>query len=151
MPDVFVVPGKPSPYAGVLIHACAAYTLIRAPLYQLTPPGRALFDFLFASAIVLILALIRWHYETRAGRPVAEIRLHVLLTIVTIGIVVFGAVVLVNVTRLMWDDFILVVAALLLHGLLQYCLHRLGRWRRLAAVIWHDIVFLRKKEEESEA
>jgi CHASE2 domain-containing sensor protein len=151
LPDVFVVPGRPSPYAGVLIHACSAYTLIHAPLYQLTGPGRALLDILFASAIVLILALIRLRYVTGTGRRVAALRLHILLTVVAIGIVVFGAVVLVNVTRLMWDDFILVVAALLLHALIEFCLHRLGRWRRIASVIWHDIVFERKKEEENEA
>jgi CHASE2 domain-containing sensor protein len=151
MPDVFVVPGKPSPYAGVLIHACAAYTLIHAPLYQLTGMGRYLLDILFASVIVLILALIRWRYETRTDRPVAAMRLHILFTVLTIGVVVFGAVVLINVTRLMWDDFILVVVALLLHGLIQYCLHRFGYWRRLAAIIWHEIVFQRKKEEENEA
>jgi CHASE2 domain-containing sensor protein len=151
MPDVFVVPGKPSPYAGVLIHACAAYTLTHAPLYQLTTSGRALFDILFASVIVLILVLIRFRYETRAGRPVAAMRLHILLTVVAIGVVVFAAVVLINVTRLMWDDFILVVAALLLHVLVQYCVHRLGHWRRLAAIIWHEIVFQKKKEGENEA
>jgi CHASE2 domain-containing sensor protein len=151
MPDVFVVPGKPAPYAGVLIHACAAYTLIHAPLYQLTGPGRALLDILFAFAVVLILALIRLRYETRTGRRVAALRLHVLLTLVAIGVVVFGAVMLVNVTRLMWDDFVVVMAALLLHALIEFCLHRLGRWRRIASVIWHDIVFERKKEEETEA
>jgi CHASE2 domain-containing sensor protein len=151
LPDVFVIPGKPTPYAGVLIHASAAYTLIHAPLYQLTGWGRTLLDILFAFAIVLALALIRWHYETRTGRPVAAMRLHVLFTIAVIGVVVFAAVALINVTRLMWDDFVLVVAALLLHGLIQYCLHRLGHWRRLAALIWHDIVFQRKKEEENEA
>jgi CHASE2 domain-containing sensor protein len=38
--DTFVVPGRQEPVPGIFLHASAAYTLIKAPLYDLTEPGR---------------------------------------------------------------------------------------------------------------
>src|SRR6185436_15953360 len=37
--DTFVVPGRSQPYPGVFLHASAAYTAIKAPLYEVSGLG----------------------------------------------------------------------------------------------------------------
>lgn len=113
--DPFIVPGREQPYSGVFLHACAAYTLIKVPLYEVTGKGRIAIDVLFLLAILLTITFIRLHYRNRTAEEIATHRLQGFLT----GFVVFAALIVgfvfVRVTRVMWDDFSLALGALILH------------------------------------
>src|SRR5919205_366029 len=63
--DTFDVPARAQPYTGVLVHACAAYTLIKAQLYEVTGSGRLGIDIIFLLSILLIITFIRLCYIKR--------------------------------------------------------------------------------------
>lgn len=138
--DKYPIPGRPAnSHAGVYVHACAAYTLLRGPLFELTGHGRILFDIILAVFVILGVAAIRYHYRRQAER-VAHKRLLSFLTLLAVLVAIGVGFFMVNVTRLMWDDFLIVAASLLVHrlleskteGLTERLVHSLpGAWRSL--------------------
>ena len=141
--DLVDVPGRPElgPVPGVYLHACAAYTLARAPLYELRWQGRIIIDLLLSGGIFLAIMLIRLYYLNKTLKEVAAHRLQGLFTLlVIIGALVIG-VTFVQTTRLMWDDFILVFAALVFHPSIERRLE--GVWKG-APKIFHGLIFERE-------
>jgi CHASE2 domain-containing sensor protein len=117
--DISVVPGQKEPVPGVYLHACAVYTLTK-PLYELTGLGRATIDLTLSMLIVAAIAAIR----LRARKD--ELNIGRLQGFFTLMVVLFAYVVgfmFVRSTRIMWDDFILVIAALLLHPSIEKWWH----------------------------
>jgi CHASE2 domain-containing sensor protein len=117
--DVFLVPGYAEPYPGVFLHCCAAYTLIKAPLYGLTWKGRLSIDIVFSISILLCVTLVRLYYKNKSSEEVAVHRLQGFLTIVVVIAAIIVGVVSVRFTRVMWDDFFLALCGLALHPLIE--------------------------------
>jgi CHASE2 domain-containing sensor protein len=117
---------------GIYKHAAAVYTLIKAPLYELTGYGRILVD-LFLSLMVLVpLAFLRRIISRRTNNRLAEeSTIGLLIILVTVFAVVVG-VVFVHYTRTIWDDFIFVIIALWIHRPVAHGLH----WLYSASKEW---------------
>jgi CHASE2 domain-containing sensor protein len=113
--DQFNVPARSEPKPGVYLHACAAYTLALKPLFQLTYVGSVLLDILLAGLAFLVVALIRIYYYKRTTLEVATHRLELVLLIALAGISLVVGISFVNLTRVMWEDSVLVATALLVH------------------------------------
>ena len=111
--DLFPLFGRMVP--GVYIHACATYTLSRLPLYDLTPRGQVALDLLFSVPLLVGLACLRTYAARKWERPLAVERLQGVSVLLMVALVLVVGVGLVQRTRLLWDDFLLVVFALLLH------------------------------------
>jgi CHASE2 domain-containing sensor protein len=128
--DTFTVAGRPEQaYAGVFLHACAAYTLLeRRPLYRLTEFGRVWFDVGFSLLIFGPALLIRLSRHKRGKEVVVGHRMLGLLITFEAVLLVVGAVLLVRWTHLMWDDFILVVIVLVAHSPIERATVEIGRW-----------------------
>jgi CHASE2 domain-containing sensor protein len=148
--DQHSVPGhRAAPFAGVYIHACAAYTLLHGPLQKLTLKGRYVLDLLLSLAILVPVALLRWRY--RATEPlggIAHHRVGNLLTLVIVVIAIAAGVYAVNVHHLMWDDSLFVAAGLLIHRSVER--HLIGiaiMGRRLFTLAW--VLLLFKEDEDA--
>lgn len=117
--DRFTVPDRSGTFPGVLLHACGARTLIEAPLYELTLLGQTALDFglgFLALSSVTIYALYRtWRTGEAPGHESRETRIAELLFAIGVAVTAFViGVLFVNRTRVMWDDFPLVIAGLFL-------------------------------------
>jgi CHASE2 domain-containing sensor protein len=146
--DVFTVPGRSEQIPGVYLHAAAAYTLSKAPLYMLTWKGAALIDAAMSLFILGAIAAIRWHYKDRTTKQVAKHRLEKLFSVL-VGLlaIVFG-VWFVNYHRVLWVDFMLVVPLLLLNPTIEHQLEHAWRYvRRKAPGAVEAVVFEREKED----
>jgi len=112
----YAVPGMEGDRAilpGIYFHAAGAYTLVR-PLYELTPFTRTLLDILLCASVLSVLLWIRLHYAKRTDAKVATERLTRLGFAFAAAIVLFG-VLLMRTTRLVWEDWLLVVVIILSH------------------------------------
>jgi CHASE2 domain-containing sensor protein len=146
--DRFEVPGHEGQYPGVLLHACAANTLIQSPLFEVTRRGRLYIDVLFSLAILLPVILIRLYYRNRASDKVARHRLQGLLTIMVVFAAIVVGVICVRLTRVMWDDFLLALTAIVFHPSIERRLER--SWvllRGNAAAAFQRLVFTQEKEK----
>jgi len=145
-PDVFTVPGSDQLYRGVFLHACAAYTLITAPLYEVTRRGRFLIDVLFALLILVAITCIRLQFVSDIHVEVATRRLRVgftvLVLIVALGIGLF----FVHLTRIMWADFILAAFALTFHGPIEGILESGWKFTRRRAFVTFRYLVLKKQQ-----
>jgi CHASE2 domain-containing sensor protein len=128
--DTFVVPGRPQPYPGVLLHACAVYTLIKAPLYEVTWKGRIAADVALSGAVLLsVVFLSLYYYRKEKTRKVAAHRLHGFFTFLVVLIAFVAGVVFVRDTRVMWTDFFLAFAALIFHPSVER--HLESAWKHI--------------------
>lgn len=128
--DMFTVPGNPEKsYPGVYLHACAALSLLETrPLYSLTGGGRLLLDVAFTLLAVCPLFWIRWRGLKRGEEDFMERGSPELMSFaVTAGLVLI-ALAGVSLTHLMWDDFVLVAAALILHSPIEHAVDKIGHW-----------------------
>jgi CHASE2 domain-containing sensor protein len=106
--DKYPVPGRrANAHPGVYVHASAADTLLRGPLWEITDFARLLIDIVFSLASILGLAAIRLRRLRRGGQPEDD-RLSLVATTAVITVTVAVGFVTVNITRLMWSDFLLV-------------------------------------------
>lgn len=113
--DLFQVPGRLEPVPGVFLHASAAYTLVKGPLYEVTHWGRLCLDVAFSLAILLAVLLIRRRFGNRAPQAIASVSLQGVLTLVVVIAAIIVGVWFVRSTRIMWDDFLLALTALMFH------------------------------------
>ncbi|HEU4752527.1 MAG TPA: hypothetical protein VFU47_05410, partial [Armatimonadota bacterium] len=125
--DGHVIPGRRRPVPGVLIHACGVETLFRWPLLRLTEYGRITVDALLSLSVLGLAHLVQRLLRGRAASMTEE-TLHRRITWGVVLAAGLFAVLLVRTTRLMWDDFILVLLALLAHGKIEGWLTSAARW-----------------------
>jgi hypothetical protein len=135
--DTFNVPDRPEKtYAGVFLHACAAYTLLqKRPLYRLTELGRIAFDIMFSGAI---FGFVLWNRLDRhkKGKEDMGHRFVGLLNFFVALILIVCAISLVRVTHLMWDDFLLVAVVLVAHSSIERTAEEIGGWLKSILRSW---------------
>jgi CHASE2 domain-containing sensor protein len=129
--DQFIVPlqDETRPVPGAYLHACAAYTLAQNSLFEFTALGQLGADLLLSVA-VLLCVITASIYVSRTGR-LAELRTAYLFTFLVTVLALGGGVVFVAKTRVVWDDFLFVTLALLIHPLAHRGL--VWSWQRLRA------------------
>jgi CHASE2 domain-containing sensor protein len=125
--DTFVVPGRDQPVPGVFLHASAAYTLLKEPLYEVTHRGRILIDVLLSATVLLIIVIIRLYHRNETPHSSIQ-RWQGLLTLVVVLVAIVGGVLFVRSTRVMWDDFFLALTALLFHPSIEKHVEGTGEW-----------------------
>lgn len=118
--DTFVIPAHDKPYAGILVHASAAYTLIKAPLYHLTHIGHIALDFLLSGFVLLGIVLIKYRYREAEQRDMTAVKWRGRLTLVVVLTAIIVGVVFVRITRIMWDDFFLALLLLVFHPSIEH-------------------------------
>jgi hypothetical protein len=124
--DTFVVPGEGEPIAGVYVNASAAYTLAMAPLSTFHWPS--LIDAALALLLIAILIAVQWAYRDLPREP-SEERIQGALIAVFVGLVVAFAAV-VQIHRIMWPDFTMVIFGLLMHPKVERWARTLLNWLR---------------------
>ena len=131
--DRFAVGSGDRSVPGCLLHACAVYTLIAAPLYDLTGAGRAVLDIGLGVSVLVAIAAVRL-LRVRANAPAREDARHADrlekrgLVAVAVFALLFG-VVFVGATRVLWDDFLVVIIGLFADKPLEAALTHV--WQRL--------------------
>lgn len=145
--DAFVIPGAKGhsePAPGVVVHACAVESLLTPPLCELTGVGHILLDVLLSVAVLggITGACL---YAIHVKHEVNLNLLYALLNGLAIVLVFIFGVVVVKTTRVIWDDFLLVIVALLLHRPSERWAHAAGHWlRQFSKAAW-DRVFPEKQ------
>jgi CHASE2 domain-containing sensor protein len=128
--DLHPVPDREREVAGVFIHACAAWTLLDAPIYSLTHAGRIAIDFLLAS-VLLVFVLKGGTWLSKLGLPVSHDALHQWVPRIVCGTALLLGVGFIRMTRLMWDDFVFVSLGLLFfHAWLERGAEAIWDWTR---------------------
>jgi CHASE2 domain-containing sensor protein len=117
--DTFTVPAQAEPVTGVYVHAAATYTLVKAPLFKLTPLGRIAADIAAALVPLGVVLMVRLKSSRRHADAAADHRLARWLTRGTAALVFAFGYFWVAFTGILWIDYLLVIAALLLHGPLE--------------------------------
>jgi CHASE2 domain-containing sensor protein len=112
--DTYAIPGgHPGQLIpGIYVHACAAYTLLCAPLFEFTYLGRLLADilvFLIAFGPLAIWRLRRSPDESQVRTR--EVFLAFLSALILIGL----AHTLIRTTRILWTDFVIGIVAIVIH------------------------------------
>lgn len=144
--DTFVAPNRSSPIPGVYVHACAAYTLIKGPLYEWKPTIRLTLDILLSAIVFGIVIAVTEYYRLRTDRIVATRRLGVAVALSIACVLVVVGVGLVPRTRIMWDDFLLVIVVVLVHPSVEDGAGKLWAWLRNGwRLAWRKLVFSDKK------
>jgi CHASE2 domain-containing sensor protein len=131
--DIFPNPATGKPVAGVLINGAAAYTLARRPLYVFTCGTRLLFDFVVALTGILLQTVMNKYAP--AGVEMKDRRE---LAIMAVSVAVILALGLsINLTHILWDDFIFVAALTAIHGTCEKyytsVIKKLSRWLGLTS------------------
>jgi CHASE2 domain-containing sensor protein len=145
--DTFLVPGRERPYAGVYLHASAAYTLIKAPLFELTHLGRLAIP---VASLVAILVVIVWSrlLYANTSQTVAVRRLQGVLTLLVVVASILGGVLFVRFTRVIWSGFLLALAFLAFHPSVERLLE--GAWRQVRTVapaLWRRLAVEHREEK----
>jgi CHASE2 domain. len=141
--DKYPVPPWQIVTPGVYLHASAIYTLIEGPLLEITTAGRAVLDVFFAVGVLGIVWGLRMYYARQ--REVAAHRMNVLFTCLAVLAVFTLGYGFLQCTRILWLDFVLVSAALVIHSVIEGQLEDFGE--RISA-IWHRIVFVESRKGE---
>jgi hypothetical protein len=147
--DGFVIPGPGSDTVtpGALVHACAANTLLSGPLCEITGPGRLVLDLLLSAGILGAMTaacLCAIHSD----REVNISLLHGVLNGAAIAVVFLIGVVVVKTSRVIWNDFLLVIAVIALHRPGEHLAHRtIERARELWKAAFDHLFPVKKKEK----
>lgn len=140
--DTFIAPGREELTPRIFQFACGVYTLIQGPLYELTGWGRVFIDVMLSGIVLIIVSSIRWYYKDRSERKVATHKLQKVLTFVVGLAALICGVLFVRAHRVMWDDFILVVVALLLHSSVERYSEILWGWaKRGTTQAYNKLIF----------
>jgi CHASE2 domain-containing sensor protein len=148
--DQHIIPGhRDATHAGVYMHACAAYTLMRGVLTKLSANGRLALDILTSLFVLIIVGAVRYHYRgsERFG-GIAHHRLEGVVTALVLTIALGASFYAVNVHRIMWDDSVFVAAGMLIHRKLEKATVGITRLIvRLLTVGWGLLLF--KQDEDA--
>jgi CHASE2 domain-containing sensor protein len=130
--DKFVIPGRRDLVPGVLLNACAVHTLSGSPVFELTAPGRTALDAVFAGTVLGLTLGIDWFTRKKIGRRIDRVRVHRVLTWLVVLCGLMAGVVFVHFTRVIWNDFLFVIAALLVHSRFEHLLEGCIKWTKEA-------------------
>jgi CHASE2 domain-containing sensor protein len=133
--DTFVIPARREPYAGIFVHASAAHTLIKAPLYELTLRGHILLDFILSATVLFGVVLIKYRYSD-AERDVAAHKWRGRLTLLVVLTAIVVGVIFVRLTRIMWDDFFLALLLLVFHPSIEH--HVETGWKKIKRRVFNS-------------
>ena len=111
--DVFTVPGPVKPLNGIYLHACAAYTFIKSPLFGFSHPFRIGIDLVLSGMLLLLLSRLNTKSKKHESR-------HVMLLL----LVNVGCLILVRFSGIMWFDFIAISIALWLHPNIEHIIQQ---------------------------
>ncbi|MBI5721433.1 MAG: CHASE2 domain-containing protein [Burkholderiales bacterium] len=120
--DIFAIPGDPANRRGVLLHAALAHTLLVEPVHEFKHGVRWSIDILLSALILAGVALVAWLSRGKADTHKVE-SWFVLGTVACVVLVGFAFIYFV---RVLWLDFLLVGAFLLIHP-------SVGRWAQKLA------------------
>jgi len=112
--DSFIVQGRKLPIPGLYLHACAAYTFAREPLYELKPHVRLALDFLLPLLVIMVIALKRHSHRDNTKTFYWERFQRFAYIYVAAGTIVLG-IVLVKYAAVLWLDLLLVALFLMAH------------------------------------
>lgn len=130
--DASGVPGRDNAtFAGVLLHASAAYTLAKEPLYEFTTAVRWILDLVISAFVLLCVASLNAFYIKKDKKFSLE-KWQARFIYLTVILVIGAGVALVRWGGVMWLDFILVIAALLMHPRIEHASKLL--WKKVKAV-----------------
>jgi CHASE2 domain-containing sensor protein len=110
---VYTLPGESEPVPAVYMHACAAYTFAREPLYEIDPTVRLFADDCLSLLIFGVVGLTRYRHVADGSRAPA-VRHRAALVRVAVLVVIVAAVVIFYSLGLLWLDLLLVALAVLL-------------------------------------
>ncbi len=146
-PDKYPIPPWEKAVPGVYFHACAAYTLIKGPLLEITGAARIALDLLLASVMLLCISWLRLYYSRRTTDEVAAHRARLVFTSLAAVIVLALGYWFVQSTRILWTDFLLVGVVLLSYGVLGGPAEKWAdRMRATGPEMWRRPVFDSRKE-----
>ncbi len=131
--DNFVIPGRPTPVAGVFLHACAAVTFSYPALCELTLLGRMLLDAALAISILTLVFCTCRFLSRPLEKADPKVRLiHNFVTITAFLLVLSFGSFFVTWQRVLWLDFLAVALVLLIQSPAEHSIFRLGprlcRW-----------------------
>ncbi|HWB59018.1 MAG TPA: CHASE2 domain-containing protein, partial [Chthoniobacteraceae bacterium] len=146
--DAFVIPGRNEnnePAPGVVVHACAVESLLAPPLVELTTAGHVLLDVLLSLAVLGCITGACL-YAVHARHEVNLNLLYALLNGTAIVVIFIFGMEVVKSTRVVWDDFLLVIIALLLHRPCEHAAHAAGHaLKHFGKAAW-DAIFPAKSK-----
>jgi hypothetical protein len=112
--DAFIVPGRDETIPGVYLHACAAYTFAREPMYEFKLVVRLALDFFLSLIVFFCIAVVRYQHLNDYRAFHYDKHRSVIIYVIEI-VILLAAVVFVYWLGLLWLDFLLVAIALWLH------------------------------------
>lgn len=120
--EVFTPPGRSEQFPGVYLHACAAYTFAREPLYEIKLAVRLALDVCLSLLAFGCLALVQ---HSKDGVPFrAASQRSVVLVFAAVTASLLAGVAVVYWLGLLWLDFLLVGLALCLRPAFVKALRR---------------------------
>jgi hypothetical protein len=133
-PDVFTTAASDEPIPGIYIHAAAVYTLMEAPLWELSNKWiRLSIDLLLA---LVIIVFDRWmdHMLGSDSQYKLRTRLEIVVPALMAACVLVLGLLWVEVTGIYWTDFVVVAIVLLIHKPLEAGCHI--AWEALSKSPW---------------
>jgi len=111
---------------GVFLHACAALTLSRSPLYEFTPIGQYVIDFLLGLVLLVVVIATSKEHAGPNGRRTRQDTIKDLLQ-VGILVAVVAAIILfslyaVTYHRVLWSDYLLSALSIGFHPRVHHLL-----------------------------
>ena len=130
----FTVPGLSRiAYPGVYLHACAANTLTTRPIWELTSLGHIAIDIVLSITLIGTVTGLRLGSLARGSTSRIHRFIHsdylplsVSLVVAVVGFII--GVLLINLTHIMWVDFVLVLFALSIHTGLDIRIEKAWNW-----------------------
>jgi CHASE2 domain-containing sensor protein len=122
--DNFNIEGFSKPAPGVYLHASAVYTLTTQPIYEFSHAARLIIDVLISVILILSIAFIRYRHRLSGDNYPWHKQQSRLTKIAAVIIPIIG-ILLVRYLSILWLNFGLVGAALLLHPKVEKGLHHL--------------------------
>jgi len=131
--DASNVPGRDHTVPGVFLHACTAYTLAREPLYEFESSVRVFVDLIISFLVLLALAILR-SIHLKRGQQFPLHQWHRRIIWPMVAVVIVAGISLVRWGHVMWLDFFLVIAALLMHPNVEHAAKLIGKslWGKLS-------------------
>lgn len=124
--DNYIVIGRNEVIPGVYIHASAAYTFAREPMYEFKCWVRLALDFALSALVIFSVAIFRWRHLDDE-EPFSWEKLQNRLVLLFLLVTCILAFLLVRYTGILWLDFLLVMIALWLHPKIE---HKISNWKR---------------------